>query len=392
MRSGLVVLLGLLISNHADAQTLDGRLAFIRDGAAWVMDLKSGKLTRLASSDRAVRVSLSPTSAFAVYEVDAMSATDTMEYRRGYCSPAPYAHSEELPWPFDFGMPFATRWSYDGRRAFLSGENDAELDTATRQLVPLTCRADSASRHGALVTYVSGHEIRLRDLATGDDRLLFSCLRPAALWQALRLKGMTGEDQPPLSPTLSDWQLGEPALTPDGRTAYYAANAGSGFDSLGNTYSCLVACDTRSRALGVVAAVGWFRDAIRAYDIDYRLCLFEPNKRRLLVTSMCTSLCPSGACRQCFAQVVDLASGASRELLWSGKDLGSWGSLVDGACWSPDGRFAAVSAAFGRFTKDAREDPQDAASFDVCIYDAATGRMAKRLPGASSPSWSAPAR
>jgi len=65
-------------------------------------------------------------------------------------------------------------------------------------------------------------------------------------------------------------------------------------------------------------------------------------------------------------------------------------NLVDGVAWSPDGRFVAASLLFydvaDVLRKENWEPRPDA--YTLYIFDAATGRVVRRIPGARRPSWS----
>jgi hypothetical protein len=88
--------------------------------------------------------------------------------------------------------------------------------------------------------------------------------------------------------------------------------------------------------------------------------------------------------------VVDLLTQATRNLVSRAPQRKNDTNLVDGVAWSPDGRFVAASLLFYAVADVLRKENWEPrpGDYTLFVFDAATGRVVRRIAGAHRPSWS----
>jgi hypothetical protein len=383
---------------------LAGHIAYVQNRAAYVAPAAGGAPVRLPSSGGAYSVSLSPTDGTAVYFTSGVP--DASTGARGYVSRPPYTEAKPLPAPFDRGRVASVVWSGDGRVAYLSSQDgsgaQAVFEPATgrlRRLADATFGSEGVggvSRDGRTAVYVTGkNALAVRRLeanrtVTATERTLFSPASPRPLFAALakakrpeRMRDLTDTD-PTYQRDPDNWVIGKPALMPDGKTAFFATNGGQGMGAAGNTQFGFFAADLSTGGLAALSKLGTFFGRVP------HECLVSPDGKRMLFLSSVHNMAidnPTGVF------VVDLPTQAYRLLTEPGRRDDT--NLIDGVCWSPDGRYIAVSATYYNVeaalkasrASDTFSEPRPS-DYVLFIKDAATGRTVRRIPGAIRPSWS----
>ena len=228
--------------------------------------------------------------------------------------------------------------------------------------------------------------------ATGKTRTLFSPHRPDALFAALKsakrpdrvraLLPAPGDAALRAGP--NNWQTGTPTLAPDGKTVFFAANAGLGMGASGNTSFAFFAADVATGKLAVLSKLGALFGRV---PWSANECQVSPDGQRLLFVTSAHNMAVDNP-RQVF--VVDLLTQEKRELLAPAPHRANDTNLTEGACWSPDGRFVAVSALFydvAAVLKKPHWEPRPG-DYTLFVFDAGTGRVVRRVPGATRPTWS----
>jgi WD40-like Beta Propeller Repeat len=384
----LLTVPALLAASAGAAPT--GQLVFIKSDAVYVAQAAGGPARRLPGSDHAWYVAASPTSGTVLYFVAPAGAKwDEAADTRGFVSRPPYDGARPLPPPLDHLDTPEVRWAANGRIAFWSaGDRHGTYEPASDRVRRVRSGADSASRDGRVLAFATDREIKVRWPASGKERTLFSIGRPQPLFAALRrarhpekLRRLIDEVRPALWRQSRNWQLGRPALTPDGKTVFFAANAGSGMDDAGSSAFCFFAADVATGKLSVLSRLGILLGR------SPRQCQVSPDGQRLFFV-MPSKISAREEWRH--AYLVDLRTQDPREILHADPNHAAQMSLMDGACWSPDGRYLAIAVLYyDRQTAFARAawEPR-AEEFVLRIEEAATGRTVCQIPGARQPSWS----
>lgn len=388
-----VLVLGL--SSRAMAAPLSGRLAFLARGVAQVQTL-GGTTRTLPQSRGAQVVSLGPNGT-AIYYVEPRGGLDkapvAQRYLRGFLSRAPYRTARALPrLPREEGAAAPQiSWTGDGKIALLAGYESSTLLTIS-SLATRTIKAYSAgiSRDGSVLSYATETEVRVRFLKTGREKTLFSIRRPQPLFEALK-RAKSPKNVAEIAKIITpeyykesrNWAFGAPTPDTNGRTIFFACNAGTTSGASGNTQFVLFAADTLTGKISVLSKLGTFFGRVPSE------MLVSPDNRRLLLSVSAHS---SAVQNPSSLMSIDLHTQQARTLLepTQGK-LDS--NFIGGMAWSPDSRTVAVSALF----YDSEKAMQQLASdnevlsrdeqYTLLLRDAATGRILKTLHG-TSPSWS----
>ncbi|MBI5830870.1 MAG: PD40 domain-containing protein [Armatimonadetes bacterium] len=380
LRASCCLSLVILATLTGAAERPTGRLAYLKDGAAWVQALGS-RTVRLPASEGAVWVSMSPTDGTCLYTQPAAEDTMTVVVSR-----PPYAVAKPLlPAKGSYGQPV---WTANGLRAYLAaGDAALAYEPALDQAILVAAAPLTLSADGEQAAWRTDKAIRLRNTGTGAERDLFGIGRPEALFASLRsarypkrLADLTKSIDADLWHDASNWQLTSPALMPDGKRLFFATNAGTSAGAAGNCTWCLFAADTADGKLAPLSGVG------AQYGRVPHWLAVSPDSRYLAYLD---SYHDSALSNPCGLHLTDLLTQADRELLWAGHDTEKEACVSDEACWSPDSRFVAVSVAWYEPRKlieaEATEIP--AGLFNLLVYDVATGRAVLTVPGGRQPSW-----
>jgi hypothetical protein len=292
-----------------------------------------------------------------------------------------------LPAPLkDAPDPLTAIWDRAGDLAVESPSLSGIYDPAARRFRSSATPVDSLSADGSVITYSTDTTVHVR--AGGRDTVLFSADHANALVWALRdaggrhgLEDLQGWDDPSMVSDSANWALSQPALTPDGKTVYFLCNGGTGSGAQGNTTFCFLKCDIATGRLTLLDTLGTFFG--RPPDV-FQL---SPDGTRLLIAS---SVHNSAADNSEVVDILDIATGRRLDLLAPDKP-GSKANVVEGACWSPDGRYAAVSVFY--------YDPStydDGRSFvplpNLEVKDSETGHTVRVVKDFIWPSWGGPGR
>lgn len=392
---------------------LNGTLAFIKDGAAWVAPAAgSAAPRRLPQSERASHVAIAAPAGgkgvvlyFAAVPGGKTDRYDSAPLARGWMSRPPYASAQPLPGALARARVERVVWRGDGAGAFITlveGANDALrrrvglLRVKENRWEPLHAAApvESASRDGSVIVYQTNTGIAARTGGgTGPEQALLHVGRPAPLLDALRrarfpknVSNLTNPDNADLRREARHWAWGAPTVTPDGKTVFFATNAGTSQGAAGNTTFCFFAADPATGRLSVLSRLG--EHFSRIPDV----CRVSPGGDRLLYV---TSTHHNAAHNPSTLLVVNLPTQTlvRSSYLEPPAGLKDASNLVDGACWSPDGRFVAASALFYSVAgigkkMEAGWEPRSR-DFVLTVYDVATGRALRRIVGATRPSWGA---
>jgi hypothetical protein len=397
----LTALASALLAFSAPAHAQTGRIGYLKGDAAYVQNADgSGMPIRLPGSDHAVAVALSPADGTALYFVAARPVgVFEAEVARGVACPPPYKEATFLtgaPWSSSYAANLL--WLPNGEAAFLTSDDakGGRYTPADGRALPYPVPVASASADGSVVAYGRDGQVRVRFRATGKEKVIFSADRPQPLFDAIRraknpknLEVLRTPD-PELYRRKTNWAIGTPALTPDGKTIFFAANAGGGMGAAGNTNWALFTADVATGKLAILSRFGE-----QGGRVPYSVCQVSPDGRRLLLS---WSFHVSALEAPSSLVVIDLPTQkASRDYL----DDPARKNLTDslrGACWSPDGKYFAYAAAFysaetenkkAQAASDAgtQYPGPDSAGFKVYIRDTATGRLVRTIEGAREPSW-----
>ncbi len=344
----------------------------------------------LPHSRRAEAVALSPADATAYYLAPGprTGGGGLLGALRVWRSSSPYRRAASPPGLEGLSVG-RLLWSGDGRTLFLSTNRGGAVFTpATGRVRWVKQFPQSVSHDGRVAVYTTERELRVWWPSTGRTRVLFTVGRPwpliEALMRAAKRPGPAALMQA-LDPALyrepSNWAFGAPALSPNGRTVYFAANAGTGQGASGNTLFCLFSADVATGALKVLSGPGAYNSRIP------ELCQVSPDGRKLLFITAAHSSAVENPRK---VVIADLPGQRAIEVLGLEPAARGRANLTDGACWSPDSRTIAISTAFydaeGLITKGFQA-PRDA-DYTLYLKDAATGRTVARVRGARRPSWS----
>jgi WD40-like Beta Propeller Repeat len=369
-----------------------GQLAYVKDGGAYVETLSSGKATLLPNSKGAQLVALSPRDGRAVYFVKSGEGGDLFADRpaklTGYQSTAPYSSARALPAGFrnvDINL-FTFGWAGDGSYVqageyrFDPGLNKAWKTTESR--------ARAASRNGKVSAWLrddkDAQALEVAGGKTAKARTVFSGTN-AQGWIGY-FQGLI-EVELELAKEPRNWWIGDPAVSPDGEAVYFALNGGNSGGAAGNTQSVLFKLDSRTDRVTPLKRLPIFEGRLPSFHVS-------PDGKKLLARG---SFHVSAAENPSFVEVVNLETAKVTSLAWetfAPSQRGRLTSLVQNVCWLRDSRTVAISGAeydISSFDKATDghweiEIPRFPQEFSVYLINTVTGKLVKRIAGASSPS------
>ena len=249
--------------------SLPGQLAYVRGDAAYVEPAGGGTVRQVPGSKGVVTVSLSPRGDILVFFVATGKPLDAAfgAPARGMVSRAPFRRAEPLPAPWGRAFLPDLFWSPDGSRAYLWATNGpakqreylrAIYDPATGKLQTNPFPVETASRDGRVTAWFDRDEVLLHTTERKAPVTLFSTSEPGPLREALRHVRHPVEigpllDLPKIEGGNHAWELGPPALSPDGQRLFFPCNAGSPSGLGGSTTFGFFAVDVRTRKLVVLS-------------------------------------------------------------------------------------------------------------------------------------------
>lgn len=371
----LLPLAGAAFGTPAASQPPGGTLAYVKNGAVYVAPAAGGAEKRVPQSDGAVKVTLSADGkSFQFWRTPASAQTKDQDPLADE-----YAFLPDTGEVRPTGTPRKKRSALQDR--YEEGQHAAPVISPSGVKV----WAQAAD-------YTDIRAYRQVPGAAPEKITLLGAKRPEPLFDALRrarrpknIKDLTDNYKLGFWKEAQNWSSGGPAVSHDGKTVFFASNAGGTMGASGNTTFGLFAGDIATRRLSVLSKAGTFFGRVP------HISRVSPNGKRWMFVSSAHNMAIDNPC---YVYVVDLETQAVRELVYSvdttrRKRLTN---LVDGACWSPDGRFVAVSVFFydvPRYLRDnSADDLYNAASkYTLEIYDAATGKRVRSIPGATQPVW-----
>ena len=172
----LIALLFCAATSHA--APLSGRLAYVQNGAAYVVTLPDGKAARLPESGTTFLVSMAPTGGTVLYFNRLKAGC------RVFLSRPPYKTARRLDKPFDSFRPNSVQWTRDGAAVLLASWEESYLfRPATGVFLRVPAGEAMLSRDGRQIAFAAEKEIKLRQ-SGGKERVLFSIHRPQPLLDA----------------------------------------------------------------------------------------------------------------------------------------------------------------------------------------------------------------
>ena len=377
-----------------------GKIGFVGAKGAQILNLQSGVIRSLPRGAEAASLTLSPNGTaiyFVPFPAGNLSVTGSGPRVSAFQSSPPYS-SATLIASLRAHVSNVFAWNTAGTQLYLSGEKFSGVySPSTRKLTPIPLKPEGfmgagvVSAAGRKLAYTTQNRVVVRDTRSGKESVLFDIRRPNPMFAALKnaknpknLKDLVSMSSDPMVKEEGNWQLSDPALSPDGSRLYFASNAGTGYGAAGNGAFALFAVDLKTNKLAVMSKVG------ENFGRPPHIFRVSPDGKRLLVA---TSVHNTAADNSCFAYVVDLRSQTSREV-FNGVLPGSKlrANFLDSATWSPNGKYVALSGYFYDAEKAMADTKGDwpevlPSQYTAGIVDAATGRLIKTIKGATSLGW-----
>ena len=374
----------LLYAATSHAAPLSGRLAYVQNGAAYVMTLPNGKPQMLPNSRGVRLVSLAPVGGTVLYFVTQKGDTE-----RVFVARPPYRSAQALPAPLDKFDRFAQRglqWSGDAQTALFVASDKSYLWRPSSGKIEGAPGAFQAvlARDGKAMAYATEKELKVRALTTQREKVLFSSTRPEPMFAAVkrarnrRIAAELGETSPDTWKDSTMWDFGPLVFSADHKTLWFACNAGGGSGGGGNTTWCWFACDVKTGRLTVLERLGV---ELSRLPSDAQL---SPNGQKLLFA---TSVHASGIDNPCWVTVLDLRTQKRTKVLSHNERKNADTNRLSGLCWSPRGDALAFSAVFYNTRVVKTIDKMLALTdYTLTIRDL-KGRTLKTIRGATMPDW-----
>lgn len=397
----------LLICSLPAHAALSGHLVYRQNGAAFVLRLPNGKPQMLPNSHRARLVTIAPRGGNILYYAS-KKGDGSDEIAR--LSKPPYKTATVLKLPTGFS-PDKAQWTGDGNKILLSNWQKSYLyHVPSGALKPIFGDEPTLSRDGKLLAFnaenelhkrkgqvlesIFEKELRVRDLTSGKERVIFNVAHPQTVFEALKrgsnqknLKELKNSIAPNLWKDASMWNFGSCAFAADNSRLFWTCNAGIGAGAAGNTTFCWFSTDLKTGRTSVLSKAG-AQFARLPYDVQ-----ISPDGKKLLYAE---SVHSSAIENPVSVSILDLLTQriSSLERLTDNKkaDL----NLVNGMCWSPDGKAVAASAFYydaatawkeqeKLSAKEQNWEPREG-DFTLYIRDL-NNRTLKKIKGAVAPQW-----
>ena len=382
------------------AHALSGHLAYLKGGGVQVTNLADGRVQSVSHTGQVTTLSLAPQGGRLLLFKSQYDKSITGP--RALMALPPYKTLVALPSPLNSLSVNQVAWTRDGSQTLLvgSGKNNqpqAYLVTfrgGTAVTVKTLPSSDEGtlSGDGHFYAYTPNGDVRVRDLRTGREVTLLAWKKPGSLLAALKksanpkkMTDLVGAYDPELARENRNWVNGGLSFARDGKTLFFASNAGTSMGASGNTTFAYLAGDTRTGKLLPLSKVG------AEFGRIPHIAQVSPDGLRLMYG---TSAHSSAIDNPVFIDSVYLPTQTALPILTVPTKGPIDSNLEDGAAWSPDSRSIAVSAYFyntealGRlYEKNPNLDDALPAKFTLTIRDARTGKVLKSIPGATRPSW-----
>ena len=371
--------------------TLSGRLVYQQHGAAFVLTLPDGKPQMLPDSHRARLVSIAPKGGTIVYFA---SQKGDGSDERGLISKPPYKTAQPLKLPRGFA-PSNVQWTRDGNKALFAAWEKSylyHLPSGAMKVLPegeLTLSGD-----GKRLALATEKELRVRDLTSGKENVIFNVARPQMIFEALKrgnnqknLKELTESIAPDLWKDAFQWRFGSCAFAADSSRLFWTCNAGTGAGAAGNTTFCWLSTDLKTGRTEVLSKLG-----AQFARLPFAVQLSPDGKKLLYAESVHSSAIENPVS----VSILDLLTQKATYLEKLTDNKKADINLVNGLCWSPDSRAVAASAFYYNAEtawqqqlklseKNQSWEPRDA-DFTLYIRDL-QNRTLKKIPGAVAPQW-----
>lgn len=368
-----------------------GRLVFQQYGAAFVMSLPNGKPQMLPQSKHTKLASIAPMGGAIVFFV---SQKDDLSDQRGWITKPPYKTAQSLKLPSGF-TPWKVQWTRDGSKALLAMWDKSYLFQVSNSALKILPAGElSISPDGRFLSINHEKDLRVRNLQTGKETVIFSISRPQTVFEALKrgnnqknLKELRDMVSPDLWKDAAQWNFGSCAFSPDNSRLFWTCNAGTGAGAAGNTSFCWFSTNLKSHRAEVLSKLGVTFGRL-PYDVQ-----LSPNGKKLLYA---ISVHSSAVENPVSVSVLDLLTQKETTLAQMTDNKKADMNLVNGQCWSPDSAAVAASAFYydsatvwkeqeKLAAKDQNWEPRDA-DFTLYIRDL-KNRTLKKISGAVAPSW-----
>ena len=368
----------------ASASPIAGVIAGVHGGGGCVWSARTGRFTTLPGARHPGAITISPDGKRVIYFLPAKPDEDAGPYT-GYTAASPFSTASAIHGrrgSLTTADPPRIVWIGSGRAALSAYQSQWSFDPARNRATATPAPVESASDNG-WIAYSTDFQIHARNLATGDDRVLFDDRKPARLLAELtqlpaknRVQDLTDGYDAETAKSVENWVLSTAVTSHDGRSVYFLCNFGTGEGAQGNATMGFVQADVRTGRLRLLDRLGVvFGRTPDVFDLS-------PDGKSLLVAS---SVHDSAADNSYVVLDVDIAIGKSVNLLATDAASTEQANVVEGACWSPDSCQIAVSVWY--YDVDKAEEDSFNPRPNLEIKDASTGGTVAVVKDFSQPSW-----
>lgn len=382
-----IVLLCALPSQAA----LSGHLVYQQHGAAFVLNLPDGKPQMLPDSHKARLVSIAPQGGTIVYFT---SKKGDGSDERGLMSKPPYKTAQALKLPRGFA-PWNVQWTQSGTKALFAAWDKSYLYHLPSGALKVLPEGEmTLSNNGKMLAHVTEKELRVRDLTSGKESVIFNVAQPQMIFDALKrgnnqtnLKDLTESISPDLWKDAFHWNFGSCAFAADNSRLFWTCNAGTGAGAAGNTTFCWFSTELKTSRTEVLSKLG-----AQFARLPFAVQLSPDGKKLLYAESVHSSAIENPVS----VSILDLLTQKETYLEQLTDNKKADMNLLNGLCWSPDSQSVAASAFYYNAEtawqqqlklseKNQSWQPRDA-DFTLYIRDL-KNRTLKKIPGAVAPQW-----
>ena len=367
--------LGLLAMPSLAVPT--GKIGFLGPQGAQIWNLSNGKTQLIRGSKKATVFAFSPRAKGVLLIPNGRKSKQNEPLMDGFLIRAPYTKNVAVPSLRNL-TAYSYLWSRSGNSLYLSDyQSNGVFTPATGDYSRLAFLPESFDLSGQKVGYATETEVRIHDLRTNKDRILFSVNKPQPLFAAIKrakypkkISEVINGQSDDLWQKPINWQITAPAIAPDGSRAYFASNAGTGYGAAGNGTLGLFSYNLKTGVLSIMSKVG------TQFGRPPELRLSPDGKRLLIVSSVHSSAIDNSS----YALVIDLLTQNTRELLYQMPGAKNKANIFGGAAWSPDSKYLAISSNFYDSEKmmnqpDGNWPEPTAKDYKTTIFYAGTGEI-----------------